>query len=205
MAPRSSAELVEFSHRLLHEVQVFFHVGRALIRSRLGLGRPLPWETEMALVESFALHTRALSDFFYKEKRGRQYPDDALAFDFFDQLAQWRRIAPPQGPWLRGIKRSARDPQDRVDRFGEQLGHLTYKQPAVSDYARGWPVAQVTHEIGVVLAAFIHAVADAKVAPDFKPKAWREIPAVARIPDEHKALGLWAQPVSIRPFGTDRA
>jgi hypothetical protein len=203
VAQRSSNELVEFSHRLLHDIQVFFHVGRALTRWRLGLGRPLSWETEMALVESFALHTRALSDFFYTEKRGR-HADNAFAFDFFDHPQQWRRVAPPQGPWLSGIKRTARNPQDRVDRFGEQLGHLTFKQPAVSDYARGWPVAQVTHEIGVVLRAFIHAVADAKVASDFKNKAWQEIPAVARIPDDHKAIGLWAQPVSTRPFGTSR-
>jgi hypothetical protein len=202
MAPRSSAELVEFSHRLLHDVQVFFHVGRTLLRSRLGLGRPLAWETEMALVESFALHTRALSDFFYKEKRARQHPDDAFAFDFFDKPDRSWNLAPPQGPWLRGIKRSARDPQDRVDRFGEQLGHLMFKQPAISDYASGWPVAQVTQEVGVALVAFIHAVADSNVSSDFKAKAWREIPAVARIPGDHKALGLWAQPVGIRPFGT---
>jgi hypothetical protein len=200
MASRTDAELVEFSGRLLHEVQVFFHVSRALIRWRLGLSRPLPWETEMALVESFALHTRALSDFFYVPQRGR-HRDNAFAFDFFDSPQGWQRVAPSQGAWLSGIKRSAPKAQDRVDRFGEQLGHLTFKQPAVSDYARGWPVAQVASEIGVALRAFVEAVPDAKVGPDFKQKAWRELPAVVRIPDERKTVGLWARPVVTRRLG----
>jgi hypothetical protein len=145
----------------------------------------------MALVESFALHTRALSDFFYVPKRSKRQPDIAFAFDFFDPPSLW---APPeQGVWLSRIKRPARKPEDRTDRFGEQIGRLTFKRPALSDYASGWPVVQITNEIGAPLREFITRVDDAGVAPDFKRKALREIPAVARIDAERKAIALYGR------------
>jgi hypothetical protein len=154
----------------------------------------------MALIESFALHTRALSDFFYVPKRGR-HRDNAFAFDFFDQPQQWQKIVPPQGPWLAAIKRASADPKDRVDRFGEHLGHLTFKRAAVSDYARGWPVIQVADELGVAVRAFVEHVDDSRVAPDFKAKAWRELPVGARLARVQKAVGIWAKPATTRPYG----
>ena len=82
MTVRSDNELVEFSKRLLHNVQLYFRLSRTLTRVRLGFDPEAPWDTSSAQVESFAMHTRAMADFFYRFKRGR-HASDAFAFDFF--------------------------------------------------------------------------------------------------------------------------
>jgi hypothetical protein len=62
---RVDRKLVAFSDRLLNSVQLYFGLARRLARLRLSFEQAPPWETETAMVESFALHTRGLADFFF--------------------------------------------------------------------------------------------------------------------------------------------
>jgi hypothetical protein len=189
---RTNHELRLFSERLLYEVQVFFRVARLLMRLRLGLARPLPWEAEMALIESFALHARALSDFLYVLK-GRT--DDALAADFFAP-GKWERLLPDKGPWLELVKRPG------FDRAGKEIIHLTYHRAPVSEEAQGWSVAQVSVALGVVVRIFIERVPKSRVTEAFLDGAWREIPAISRV-EWRPGVGppLWPQGALTRGFG----
>ncbi len=74
MPTRTNEELVTFSERLLHSTVLYFRLARALTRTRIGIEAPQPWETSTAQVESFAMHTRGLADFFYRVKRSKNFP-----------------------------------------------------------------------------------------------------------------------------------
>ena len=205
MEGRSDAELVAFSERLLHDIQAFFRVGRSLTRAAVGFGRPLRWEVETALVESLALHTRALSDFFYSRRRGthRHQRDDAFAFDFFEpRRERWFTIAGEPGPWVRSVRMYGEPGTTAIDRFGSQIGHLNYRVVPVSDYARGWPVMQLAHELGAVVCAFADAVPDAKVSTDFKARTRGETPLTARLPTQRLPIALWTTPATPRRLVT---
>ena len=181
MANRSDAELIAFSEHLLYDVQLFFHESRALTRTRLELTPSLPWEIEMALVESFALHARALVDFFFRDK-GRA--DDAFASHYFPH-GVWAKLRPAQGPWIREVRQPA------LDRFGKEIAHLNYHRVTLAEQAKGWPVVQIAGAIGQVVWVFVSNVDPTRVPPEFKGRAEREIPAFAR-------LGGW--PGAIAPI-----
>lgn len=182
VARPSDDELVAFSEHLLYDVQLFFHEARALTRTRLDLTPSLPWEIEMALVESFALHARSLVDFFFRDT-GRL--DDAFAVHFFDP-GEWATLRPEQGPWIREVRHPA------VDRFGKEIAHLNYHRVALAEQAKGWPVIQIAGAIGEVLWTFIQAVPSTRVLPHFRAHAEREIPVFARLNEWPGAIApLW--------------
>ena len=187
-------QLIGFSERLLHEIQIFFRGGRALVRLHAGLGRPVRWEVEMALVESFAVHTRALADFFFQAKRGSRFPNDAFAIDYFDSPKNWIKLAGPPGHWLRAI----RDQRSQVDRFGAQIGHLNYGTHPLSEDATGWPTVQLMREMGSTLQTFIDNVPPQRVSDDFTMKARAEVPLAARLQGQPLALALWTPPATTR-------
>jgi hypothetical protein len=191
MAERTDQDLAAFSKRLLHSVQLYFRLSRTLTRVRIGFESEAPWETSSAQVESFAMHTRGLADFFYSFKGGDVH-DDAFAFHYFDSAEEWRNMVGDVGPWLRRVRRKgSRD--DRVDRFGK-IAHLNYDVPPVSDFARGWPVMQLSYDIGSALARFTLTVDRRKVARGFKTKAWREVPALAKLNEPMLPPVVWTRP-----------
>ena len=193
--------LVSLSRRLLHDLQVFFHVGRTLTRWQLGLGSTMTWEVQIALIESFALHARELNDFFYVPKRGRE-PLNAYAFDYFaGEKRTWHgALVPAQGPWLSRIKVAAKDPAARVDRFGKEIAHLTFEEAIpLTEHAHGWPVMQIANELGTVLRVFVQNVSGVKIDANFKTKALREIPLPARLERVEMGALMWARPIATRP------
>jgi hypothetical protein len=192
MAEPTHDELVAFSAHVLYGVHVLFRSGRSLMRARMGLGRPLAWEVETALLESFALHARALHDFFYKPKRGR-HGDDALAMDYVGQR-RWEKARPEAGEWSKYIK----DPSEHLDRVGREVLHLSYWRLSTDAQAvRGWPVMQIAGEVGAVLRLFIENVADRLVVPNFKGDAMAEIPAFVRISGSGAAPAFWPRAASV--------
>ena len=191
MSDRSAHELVEFSSHLLTDVQVFFRAGRMLTRRQLGLSPPLPWEVETALIESFALHTRAFADFFYRDT-GRD--DDAFATHYFPPNA-WQTIRPAAPRWVQSIRGRGRD------RVGKEIVHLTYHRLTLADDARGWPVVQVAGAVGTVLRVFIEEVDDRLVAPEFKQSVWAEIPVFARVgPRQGTTAPVWPDAATLQAY-----
>ena len=197
---RDREALQSFSDRLLHDVQVFFHVARRLTRARVGLGATDDWEVETALCESFAVHTRGLADFLFTFATSR-HPDDAFAYHFFSNTESWKDLVGEPGPWTSQVRRRRAKGQTSttVDRFGEQVGHLNFRLAPVSDYARGWPVMQLASELGRSLRTFSDAVDPGLVSTRFKPKVLRELPAVSRIDTTYSPMGVWTRPHVVRP------
>jgi hypothetical protein len=102
VAEVTQTDLVKFcEERVLPEVQLFFAAGRMLTRTRLNLRPRLPSLLETTVLESFALHARALIDFFFKPKRS--WPHDALASDFFAP-GEWEDLRPEAGPWIQLVR-----------------------------------------------------------------------------------------------------
>ena len=185
MAQRSDTELVAFSHdRLLPEIHQFFAAGRELSGLRLNLRPALPWLHETALLESFALHARALIDFFFIPRA--KWKNDALARHFFAPQDDWEQRRPDPGPWLELVR------GPRLDRVGAEIAHLRYDDAETLDaQARGWPIMQLAGGIGGVVRVFVEDVPPSRVSPSFRESAWREIPAFVRVGSDGVAAPLW--------------
>lgn len=184
MAQKAPSQLLEFSElRLLPEIHVFFGAGRLLTRTRLNLRPGLPWLLETTVLESFALHARALIDFFFKPKV--TWKHDALASDFFDP-GEWESLRPEPGPWIELVR------GPRLDRVGTEIAHLRYDDTATLEgHARGWPTLQLTGAIGGVLRVFIENVPANLLCPEFVDEAWREIPVFVRVGPTGATPPLW--------------
>ena len=65
---RTREELRALSGHVLYEAQMLFRLADRL-RAYLDDHERLPWEVEMACIESFAVHTRVLSEFFWSDRR----------------------------------------------------------------------------------------------------------------------------------------
>lgn len=179
---------------------MFFRVGRHLIQLRVGLRPPLRWEVEMALVESFALHTRVLADFFFKDKTRANKKTDARAWDYFPTREAWKKVAGDLPLWLSKVQ----NPDHNYgDKFGRELAHLGFHEASLSERAGGWPVAQINTELGRVVHAFVDHVDDAKVARHFKTALRREIPLAAVLGAGPHALGIGTRPETTRPLAYD--
>ncbi len=148
------ADLQIFSERLLHSIQLYFALSRRLARIRLGFEEAPSWETETAMVESFALHTRGLADFFFTKKASdnERRRHDAWALHYFSPNDRWPRIVGDPGRWLAQTYQRALRGQAGVDRFGALVAHLNYREAPTSELTRGWPVMQLSHDVGIAVA-----------------------------------------------------
>lgn len=196
---RSAAQLAQFSHRLGHEVQIFFEVVDAIARSQTGLEPPHHRTVDTALVESFALHARALADFFYTEERNKRHQEDAFALDFFP-AGEWSRLRPPAGPWSRAVRQrgSRKRATANIDRFGAEIGHLSFAQIATVERSDGWPTMQIAAEIGVPVNVFATHVAPTNVHSAFASSAIAVTPLVSRLDTALHPMGLWTRPAQIQ-------
>lgn len=93
--------------------------------------------TRNALLESFAVHARALLDFLYAPASTRE--DDALAKHY---VQDWDP-PPLQAPLdvLRG-------------RVGKEIAHLTYGRLSVTEATKGWSFPAVWNELALVIDDF---------------------------------------------------
>jgi hypothetical protein len=124
---RSTEELRAFSEHLLYELQMLFRLADRL-RTHIDGEVQLPWEVEMACIESFAIHMRALEQFVWRDRDDR-FPDDAHASDYF-AVGEWAELRDR-------VQRSAID--GLTARTGHEVAHLSYKRSAISSDERTWP------------------------------------------------------------------
>lgn len=196
----SQAQLVEFSDRLLDSIQLYFGLARLLTRIRLEFDSAPAWETETAMVESFALHTRGLADFFFtvQGSKNSRKRFDAWAIHYFMPTERWAEIVGLPGPWLRRVYLRPSSGVAGVDRFGAQIAHLNYREPPASELARGWPVMQIANDLALAVAAFVRNVEPALVGASFCDKVWRQLPVGARLNRPLLPLATWTRP-ALRP------
>jgi hypothetical protein len=155
--PRSTEELRAFSEHLLYELQMLFRLADRL-RSHTDGEEQLPWEVEMACIESFAIHTRALAQFIWRDRTGDRHPDDAFASDYF-----------PPGEWATLRDRVQRSAIDGLSaRTGHEVAHLSYKRTAIAEEERSWPFDVIAGVIGRAFRLFLENVSPDVVAEDFE-------------------------------------
>ncbi len=100
-----------------------------------------------ALIESFAVHLRALLDFFYLESSKND--DDILAVHFFNDPNVWEAAKPKLTPAeLRAIK----------TRVKKEVAHLTYKRIAISSVEKDWPIIEYKTHVLDACEKFIECV-----------------------------------------------
>jgi hypothetical protein len=168
MTSRPVHELRALSEHLLYEAQMLFLTANRL-RLHVTGDEELPWELEMAAVESFAVHARVLIEFFWHEPsegRGRRFPDDGFAADFFEGSSWAVRRAPMEATLDAVWSRASRE-----------IAHLTYKRTTKPEEARSWRFDLIAGSIGRTLRLFVENVDRALLVDDFERRLRSTWPA----------------------------
>lgn len=93
------------------------------------------------LLESLAIHTRVLVDFFYAEKK---YQDDIIAQDFLEDV-DWEKERPEINDILSTSK----------NRTDKQLAHLTTDRiRLIEEGKNGWNYQKIEKDIDLIFEKF---------------------------------------------------
>lgn len=118
---------------------------------------PVDVVAKNATVESFAIHTRALLQFFFSEEF-RTLGTDTVADEFFDSSESWRKIR-------------AQDWDDELaelrDRVGREIAHITSFRNVYPIEDKLWSVREILLEIAGLAKRFLDAVPE-----HFRPDGW---------------------------------
>lgn len=134
---KTPTELKDASWRLLYEYAMLLGASAMLER-----GKQRSTVVENALVESFALHARGLTDFFRKAES--QDGDDIKACDF--KFA--RNWSPPKTHKLDGVR----------DRVAKEIAHLTYARLNIKPGEGPWQTERIAEPIRKWVQGFQGAV-----------------------------------------------
>jgi len=158
----TDAELKLDSHHVLYEIEQLDGAVKRLAGLRAS-GQQAPEVDENALLESIAVHARALIEFVWADPELAR-PDDVVASDF---VPEWPAIRPEMSEFLRGVKRQA----------DKQIMHIT-RERSIAEAVRQWRYGKVYNELAEVLAQFVTRVPAEKVQSDFRRRAAAAIPSV---------------------------
>jgi hypothetical protein len=136
---RNEDELKRVSHHLRYELAMLSAAANAISSGIAERG----WLSNL-LLESFVLHVRSVSDFFYVE---RKKEDDALAGDFFLE-GQWVNLRPIETDLLKKARKRAH----------KEVVHLTYERLNVAPEAKPWPLLEIVRDVDAVLHVFLQHV-----------------------------------------------
>jgi hypothetical protein len=151
---RTNNELLAASEHLLYELQMLF--GTAKLLASMDSSRNEDVETRItynALLESFAIHVRALLDFLYNDG---PLKDDIVASDYFDS-GYWFLKRPNKPSLLEKVHKNI---------INKLVAHLTYFRLNVGR-EEAWEYGKIANEIAVVFARFRDLVYKGHVSPAF--------------------------------------
>lgn len=141
-------QLLDYSEEhLLYELHIFRWVAENLPPDKGFL--------LSALLESFAIHLRNLTDFFYTRPEDARN-DDLVAADFFDSPSAWNPGAIPKSL------------NDARERGNKEVSHITYKRKGSMDPTKPWPVADLFNEVHAVAEEFAAGASSKKLHPSVK-------------------------------------
>jgi hypothetical protein len=154
--PRTDAELRAFGKdHIAYEVEQLFLQGVDLLTQYAPPQTVRDRTRRNALVESFAIHARTLTDFFYPQSVG---DDDVIADDYMDKGMAWRRARPK-------IPRSLRTARERT---GGEIAHLTWNRKPPLDLAKAWSPPQVLRDVSPLLRLFLEHAAPARISEELQ-------------------------------------
>ena len=148
VAESSPAENGPFLHTVTHTS----HVEVSIYSSNAPITAPSEDEEHVARVnadiESFAIHLRALLDFFYMPPE-KARSDDILAEHFFTDPQLWREARPQLSEQeLAAIR----------ERVGKEIAHLTYRRLFLTEPEKLWPFIDLKRTALDALEAFLENV-----------------------------------------------
>ena len=128
----SEKDLMSASNHLFYEIWMFYETAGILKRD--------PQNNAVFTnvhLESFAIHSRVLLDFFYNEPK----QDDVVAIHY---IKNWKDLCPAIGDDLKKIS----------PRVGKEVAHLTYARLQVTPEAKSWDTRAVEREMELVIKKF---------------------------------------------------
>jgi hypothetical protein len=138
----NDAELQEYSgEHLLYELQIFCWLTEAISTEPKGFRLS-------ALLESFVIHLRNLTDFFYAAPTKT---DDVVAVDFFDKATGW---VPGN---MSNLLAEARE------RANKEVSHITHKRKGPDDPTKPWPHDDLFKEIEAIAKTFANTASSKKL------------------------------------------
>ena len=126
---RSPEELQKASNLLFYEITIF-----QILAQGMALGIAGQSVINNSLLESFAIHVRALIGFFYSENARN---DDIIADDFFNNPSDWQRMRPAMTELLIGAKKRA----------DKQIEHFTYTHLDITPERKQWDFPQICKDV----------------------------------------------------------
>lgn len=133
-------KLKEASNHLWYEIWMFQRLVPGMASGIAGEG-----VLNNAMLESFAIHVRALIHFFYAENPQR---DDVVAAHFFVDPARWKAICPPMTRVLAVAKKRA----------DKEVAHLTYARQKVTADKKPWTFVPIYQDLQKPISIFLGAI-----------------------------------------------
>ena len=146
--PLSEQALLSYSEQhVFYEFEMFFLTSDALLRKHLF--SPAVYN---ALVESFAIHLRNLTDFFFEPANAGR--DDIFAWHYLAAAAQPNCL----GQLSLTLKHAR-------ERANKEVGHLTTKRHDDASPNKPWPAQQLAKEILELSQVFVANSDSKKLCP----------------------------------------
>jgi hypothetical protein len=149
--PRSQEELRKASDHLFYEIWMFQTLAQGMSSGMAGIGA-----INNSLLESFAIHVRALIGFFYPEN---PRSDDILAEDFFENEGTWKSLQPVKTETLSNAKKRA----------DKEIAHLTYTRLDLTPEQKSWEFLKIFDDLQVPIKVFL-----GNVNKDLLGSKWKE-------------------------------
>lgn len=148
---RRADELNRVCKHLRYEIQMLYAAAQGLTSQVLAGSM-----AHNALVESFAVHTRNLIDFFWRDSKDS---DDVVAGDFFTEPEHWITNRPQISSLLQQAKKQAH----------KQVAHLTYTRIDIDLQDKQWHFIEIATELDGVFKLFLSKAPSGDVQALFPP------------------------------------
>jgi hypothetical protein len=143
----ATEKLQKASNALKYEIDMFRSLAEYFISGKVATDI-----VERALLESFLIHVRVLTDFFYPErchkKVDQKKHNDIMAKNFFELPDRWSKIRPPKSDSL----------NEAETRANKLLAHLTYTRLTTNQEESRWKPEKIANELEKVLDIFLQNV-----------------------------------------------
>jgi hypothetical protein len=176
MSHKSEEDLLKASKHLGYEYKMFIETAKILSEGKFENNT-----VKYALIESFAIHTRNLIDFLYKDP----IKDDITAGYFLDDQEIWRSKRPEKSSFLGDIR----------FRANKEVVHLTGTRYDVNEVeSKPWPYSKIANEINQIFREFIQLVPSQRLSLEMKSAVESHQLTISQKPSTLTTSAIWTEP-----------